>query len=71
MKNFIARQQNKLQRDIQFDHYNYASNRDELFAEKFNKFKVRDYGKDNTRMNINNATWSAQQEKRDRMVLYW
>ena len=55
---------------MQMDKNCYACKREELFAERFSKYKLRDY-KDNTRMNIKNANWSAQQEKRDRMVLYW
>ena len=42
----------------------------DLFAERCNKFSVRDF-KNNTRLNINNSNWSAQWEKRDRAMRYW
>lgn len=70
VKNFIHRQQVNHESHMQMDKNCHACKREELFAERFSKYKLRDY-KDNTRMNINNANWSAQQEKRDRMVLYW
>ena len=47
-----------------------SETKDELFAEKFNKFTVRDYS-NNTRMNINNHEYAAQKEKRDRALNYW
>tara|TARA_B110000285_G_C14986221_1_gene543950 strand:+ start:738 stop:1016 length:279 start_codon:yes stop_codon:yes gene_type:complete len=72
VKKFIERQQHKHEKDMSIDRACHACNREELFAEKFSKFTVRDYrNTGNTRMNINNAGWSAQQEKRDRMVQYW
>lgn len=43
---------------------------DELFAEKFQKFTVREF-KNNTRMNINNANVEAQRLKRERAINYW
>jgi hypothetical protein len=43
---------------------------EESFAEKFSKFSVRDF-QNNTRMNIKNKEYFAQQEKRERMVNYW
>lgn len=42
----------------------------ELFSEKFNNFKVRDYS-NNTRMNIKNHNYSQQKEKRERAMNYW
>ena len=47
-----------------------AEHREELFAEKMNKFTVRSF-QNNTRMNIKNQDYLAQQAKRDRMVSYW
>lgn len=43
---------------------------DELFAERFSKFSVRDF-QNNTRMNINNVNYAAAWEKRDRAIRYW
>jgi hypothetical protein len=43
---------------------------EELFAEKFNNVKFRDFH-DNTRLNINNKDYQEQKEKRDRAVKYW
>jgi len=43
---------------------------EELFAEKFNNVKFRDFH-DNTRLNINNQDYKEQKEKRDRAVKYW
>ena len=42
----------------------------ELFAEKFQKFRVRDY-LNNTRMNIKNVEYANQKDKRDRAINYW
>ena len=42
----------------------------EMFAEKFGKFKVREY-MNNTRMNIKNQDYANQKQKRDRAIDYW
>jgi hypothetical protein len=43
---------------------------EEAFAEKFQKFTVRDF-QNNTRMNIKNVEYAALKEKRDRAINYW
>ena len=48
----------------------HEDTKDDLFAEKFNKFTVREYS-NNTRMNIKNQDYAAQKEKRDRAINYW
>ena len=47
-----------------------SETKDELFAEKFSKFTVRDY-QNNTRMDIKNHDYAAQKIKRDRAMNYW
>jgi len=42
----------------------------ELFAEKFQKFTVRDFN-NNTRMNIKNAEFAQRKIIRDRAIDYW
>ena len=46
------------------------SNNPDLFAEKFQKFTVRDYN-NNTRMNIKNAEYAQRKIIRDRAIDYW
>lgn len=62
---FIRRQQSK---DREMSTEKLGS--EESFAEKFNKFSVRDF-QNNTRMNIKNKDYIKQHEKRERMVDYW
>lgn len=72
INNFIARQEQKLkQRLDQSQMIDLIEGRPEpSFAEKLNKFQVRDYS-NNTRMNVKNHDYAAQKDKRDRMINYW
>lgn len=79
VQDFLERQQSqiKLKENMSLEHsLLYQSdghdrkNGTESFAEKYSKFTVRDYT-NNTRLNIKNAEYLAQQEKRNRMVNYW
>ena len=50
--------------------HEHLKGKNELFAEKMNQFKPREY-QNNTRMNIKNHNYAAQKNKRDRQIEYW
>ena len=51
-------------------HRDCGGDKEQLFAEQFQKFTVRDFSS-NTRLNIKNADWAAAKEKRERSINYW
>lgn len=68
---FIERQQTKIrEKQEQTKLRETIEGKASLFAEEFNKFKVRDYS-NNTRMNIKNQDYANMRAKRDRAINYW
>ena len=69
IRNFIQRQESHFKEKMDMSTACEEA-KEEAFAERFMKFKAREY-QNNTRMNVRNQEYAALKQKRDRALNYW